>query len=633
MNARTMLCSVGVLLASALPLGSALPAQTVNTVLSNGSTSTRYDIVILGDGYQSFEQNKFDSDVTTFLAALFATPPYSTFASYYNVHTVFRASAESGADHPDASPPIYRNTVYDASYNTGGTPRCLYIGNASQALADAALAPATEGRVLVMVNDTRYGGCAGQFAVSYTGAQMSQVQIHELGHSLGQLADEYEYAGQTYTGPEPNQVNITKSPSGQKWSHWWGTGGISSSAYQGAGYNQFGLYRPRINCLMRSLGQPLCAVCQENIARVTNSICQAIDSTTPANQVVQVNVGAMQAFSFTHFVPIANAPTLEWELDGQVIPGATTTSHNVDTTGLALGQHTVTCRVLDNTSIVRVDPAAVMVHEHSWTLDIVDPTAAQLSIPMMSIQDVYVSPGETMTLNYTVDNAGPATASFDVEFFLSATQSWSPNDVYLGSATITGLQANQQQALAHVADAPWRLAPGVHFITAVADRANAVLETNENDNTRLIALVQQGGPCFSKLEFDDPLVYPFDAASISTGAGGALHPTVVAPCAAPGTLYLVAWGCSGTTPGTTLAPGTTVPLNQDFHTQLGLSLLNGAMFGGFFGTLDSAGIGHATFTLPTGGLLWPSNGHFAAVLVDATGFAGATNAVAITITP
>ena len=36
MNARTMLCSVGVLLASALPLGSALPAQTVNTVLSNG---------------------------------------------------------------------------------------------------------------------------------------------------------------------------------------------------------------------------------------------------------------------------------------------------------------------------------------------------------------------------------------------------------------------------------------------------------------------------------------------------------------------------------------------------------------------------------------------------------------------
>ena len=35
---------------------------------------------------------------------------------------------------------------------------------------------------------------------------MSQVQIHEIGHSLGQLADEYDYPNSTYTGSEPSQV-------------------------------------------------------------------------------------------------------------------------------------------------------------------------------------------------------------------------------------------------------------------------------------------------------------------------------------------------------------------------------------------------------------------------------------------
>src|SRR5690606_40708180 len=133
---------------------------------------------------------------------------YNTFAAYYNVHTVFRASQQSGADRPDETPPVFVNTAYNATYNYGGTDRCLYIQNTSLALADAALAPATEGRVLVMVNDSRYGGCASTFAVSYNGSSMTEVQAHELGHSLGQVADEYDYPNANYTGGEPSSVNV-----------------------------------------------------------------------------------------------------------------------------------------------------------------------------------------------------------------------------------------------------------------------------------------------------------------------------------------------------------------------------------------------------------------------------------------
>ena len=149
--------------AALLLLAAPAAAQTVKTVISNGTTETRYDIVILGDGYQLTEEAQFDSDVAAFLTSLFQKEPYLTFSAYYNVHTVFRASQDSGADRPDEIPPVYVNTVYDATYNYGGTARCLYIQNQSAALADAALAPATEGRVLVMVNDDRYGGCASTF--------------------------------------------------------------------------------------------------------------------------------------------------------------------------------------------------------------------------------------------------------------------------------------------------------------------------------------------------------------------------------------------------------------------------------------------------------------------------------------
>jgi len=621
-------------LAATIALSACLTAQTtVTTVLSNGQTDKVYDMVILGDGYQASEQSQFNSDVNTFLAALFATQPYQTFSAYYNVHTVFRPSIDSGADHPDANPPIWRNTAYDASYNTGGTGRCLYIGNTSQALADAALAPANEGRILVLVNDSRYGGCAGTFAVSYNGSSMSQVQIHELGHSLGQLADEYDYPNNTYTGSEPNSVNITTSPSGQKWSYWHGTGGIS--AFEGAGYYLYGLYRPRSNCLMRSLGAPLCAVCQENIVRITNSICNAISQQSPTTTSFTLNRGTVQPFSFSHYVPPGNMPTIEWKLDGNVVPGQTTTSFSLDTSAMSLGIHTVECRVQDNTSIVRQDPSETMVHDHTWTVTITDPTLAQLQVSYFQTNPLWVSAGNNATLNTTIYNAGPATAgTFDVEFFMALTQGWTPNDIYLGKQTVTSLPAGQQVALAHPVSLPWTMQPSVYYVYAVADRTNAVPELNENDNERLTVFVGQPGPCFTKIEFDDPLLHPRDATSLSVTTGGDVHPTVVAPCATPGSLYLIAWGCSGTTPGTTLAPGVTVPINQDFCTQLGLAAANGAWFQAFLGTLDAEGMGRATFALPPNSGLWASNGHFAAVLIDPqTGFAGATNAIAITLTP
>jgi hypothetical protein len=624
------------LLLAALTLGSALLAQapTVTTILSNGTTQTRYDMVILGDGYQASEQATFNTDCSNFLTALFQRAPFNTFAAYYNVHTVFRASVESGADRPDENPPIFRNTVYNATYNYGGTDRCLYIQNTTQALADAALAPANEGRILVMVNDSRYGGCAATFAVSYNGGSMTEVQIHELGHSMGQLADEYDYPNQTYTGSEPSTVNITTSPTGQKWSIWHGTDGIS--AFQGAGYYQFGLYRPRSNCLMRSLGQLLCRVCQENIVKITNSITRSIITTSPTATAVTVNVPTNQAFSFTHIVPAGNNPLIEWRWDNVVIPGATGTAYTLNPSTVTLGAHTLTCSVLDQTLLVRSDPANVMRESHTWNVTVNDPTAAQLRLTAFTALPVFVTPGSTVNLSTTVINDGPAAAgTFQIEYFLGTSATWSLSDPYLGSATVNNLSASQSLVVPRTVTLPWFLPAQTYTLHAIADRLDVVNETNENDNSRTTVLIGQAGGCVTKLEFRDPLVYPFDAATMSRAAGITLHPTVVAPCANPATtLYLIAWTASGTSPGIALAPGVTLPLNFDALTQLGLDALNGGVFGNFLGILDAQGRGTATFTLPPAVAPVLGQTHFAAVLLgNPQLFAAASNPIGLQILP
>lgn len=618
---------------TALAAGVVGQTPIVQTVLANGTTQTRYDMVILAEGYQAAQQAQFDQDVTTFLTALFQTEPYQTFAAYYNVHTVFRASVDAGADQPDVTPPIFVDTAYDATYNTGGVDRCLYIGDTALALADAALAPATEGRVLVLVNSTRYGGCAGTFAVSYNGTLMSSVQTHELGHSLGLLADEYDYPNDTYTGAEPAQANVTISPVGNKWSHWWGSDSIS--AFEGARYYLHGIWRPRADCLMRSLGQTLCAVCKEQIVEVTNSVVNTIVAATPAGPTT-LDVPLQQVFSITHIVPAVNLPLITWKLDGNVVPGATGTSHVLDSTTLALGLHTLEVSVLDRTSMVRADPGATMRETRTWQVTIHDPAAINLRVPSFTANATFVTPGATVTLSPTITNDGPGVASnFAVEFFLSTTPAWSTNDIYLGKTTVATLGPLQSTVAAKQVQLPWRLSAQPWFVTAVVDRAGAFNETHESDNTRSTAVLGVAGPCLTKLEFEDPLLYPATAASVSVATGGALHPIVISTCNNPAvSLYWILWGASGTAPGLQLSPTAFLPLNLDAFTDLGIALTNSPIFDAFLGVFDAQGRAHATFALPPSTSLVSMQTHFAClVATDTTLFAAATNAVTVDLLP
>jgi uncharacterized repeat protein (TIGR01451 family) len=614
-----------ILAAFALTCAALAQSPIVTTVVSNGSTQTRYDLVFLGDGYQATERNRFDADVNACVTSMLQRPPYSNFATYFNIHSVFRASQDSGATHPDTNPPIYRTTAYGASYNTSGVARCLYITNEAQALADAALAPATEGRTIVLVNDGRYGGCASQFAVSYNGPQMPDVQVHEIGHSLGGLADEYDYPNNTYTGGEPGQANITANPAASKWSHWFGTDNIG--AFEGAGYYLHGIWRPRNDCLMRNLGVTLCSVCREQISRAINASVTVIDQPSPASTSIFVSQPQPQTFSFTNIVPAANNPVIEWAVDGQVVPGATSTSFTINSGTMTMGPHTVRVTVRDQTPLVRLDPSNLMREVRTWNVQVSDPNAADLSIPTLSVSQAFVDAGQTFNLTTRVANAGPATATgARVEWFLSTDNVIQTTDIWLGEAILPAIAPGLQASDVRTITMPALVDVRYYYLIGVVDRANQILESNDLNNTRLNVVIVQHQDCVPRLEYRDDLHWPRDQGAIGMATGGTLLPTVVARCA-PGQLYVIAWTASGTSPGTPLTPNLTIPLNQDGLTQLGLAIANGPMLQSFVGVLDAQGVGRATLSWPAGLMLPPAATHFAAALVDASGFSSVTNPI------
>ncbi|MFI9291668.1 M64 family metallopeptidase [Streptomyces gardneri] len=272
------------------------------TLLHNsGPTASRWNLVLLAEGYRSTEMAQWHTDAQFFVSQLFAIPPFNEPAvqGRINIHRVDVTSTGSGADDPvscggtGATPKTY----FDATYCTSGLARLLTANTSTVQGVLTAQVPAWH-QAIVVVNSAKYGGSGGTVAVTSTSGNWVTVAAHELGHSAFGLADEYEsWVGcpsetghDSYTGTEPTAPNITLD-TGRTTIKWaalvQATTTMPTSrnadcavcdpqanpvaagtigAFEGAGYYHCGLYRPAFNCMMRNL-TPFCAVCQGVIRR------------------------------------------------------------------------------------------------------------------------------------------------------------------------------------------------------------------------------------------------------------------------------------------------------------------------------------------------------------------------------
>ena len=177
-----------------------------------GDPATKLDLLILGDGYTSAERGKFERDARRLLTTLFATSPFKERENDINVWGLVPPSIDSGISSP--SQHIHKRTALGASYDTFDSERYV-LTTENRAFRDIA-ANAPYEVVEILTNSEKYGG-GGIYNLYSTVAADSlwapYIFVHEFGHHLAGLADEYYTSDVAYLPPaekiEPWEPNVT----------------------------------------------------------------------------------------------------------------------------------------------------------------------------------------------------------------------------------------------------------------------------------------------------------------------------------------------------------------------------------------------------------------------------------------
>lgn len=251
-------------------------------LIDAGDPAVCLDIAFVAEGYTGEEMELFQQDVERLSAYLLNTPPFDSHRHRINIWAVEAESQESGTDVPGER--MYRNTSLSASDYTFGLSRYITTFDLKSLHDHAASVPYDQ--LIVLVNSERYGGGGmyNHYASVTSGHPLSPVVlVHEFGHSFAGLGDEYYDSEVAYEefyrlDVEPWEPNITTLVDfGSKWENMLepgtpvptpaGSGGENKvGVYEGAGYMSRGIYRPAIDCRMKSnAAGGFCPVCRRAI--------------------------------------------------------------------------------------------------------------------------------------------------------------------------------------------------------------------------------------------------------------------------------------------------------------------------------------------------------------------------------
>ena len=385
----------------------------VENIKNSGSNDTRLNLVILSEGYQTSEFEKFKTDAESLVTEMFAESPFLEYADYFNVHIIKVPSNESGADHPGTAgdvtephgiPVTTVDTYFNATFDAFGYHRFLYYGID---YADAASAELkinsvladnfpTYDQALIMVNTSEYGGTGGKFPISSTHASANQIAIHELGHSMFDLKDEYllpdVFYGEAINMTQENNTSLVK------WKNWINENGINVYNYGASGVPAT-WYKPQSGnkCKMERLNQPFCSVCKEGVIEKIHSLISPIESYIPNNDTVD-NPTFPLNFQLNLIKPNPNTLESEWTLN--TVNFAT----NVDDvsileTDLLDGSNTLTAVIHDNTNALRVDNHdSFHVYTITWSINDIDDIESEINNYNISL---YPNPAnDILNLNF-----------------------------------------------------------------------------------------------------------------------------------------------------------------------------------------------------------------------------------------
>lgn len=295
-----------------------------------GAPEDKLDLLILGDGYTARERGKFEQDARRLLKVFFSTSPFKERQADINVWGLVPAAAQSGISRPSGK--VHRRSPLGTSYDTFDSERYI-LTMENRAFRDIA-ANAPYEAVEILTNSATYGG-GGIFnlyaTVAADSAWAPYIFVHEFGHHIAGLADEYYTSDVAYLPPtekvEPWEPNATAllDPANLKWKDLVKPGTLLPTpwpkddferdtkqrqerrreiraqnrpeaemnalfreemlrdtallngrphggvigAFEGANYEAKGYYRPQSDCIMFTRDEvPFCEVCRRAIATI-----------------------------------------------------------------------------------------------------------------------------------------------------------------------------------------------------------------------------------------------------------------------------------------------------------------------------------------------------------------------------
>ena len=301
----------------------------VDIIAQNGPASEKVDLVILGDGYSKEEMDKFRKDATRLSGYLMNAEPFKSHSKDFNIRAIETPSESSGVNKPHHK--VSKRTPLSVHYGAFDSERyALSFDN--KTIRDVA-SEVPYDLMVIMINERTYGG--GGIYNLYTTVVADNkfseyIMIHEMGHHMAALADEYYTSAVSYEIPEvkiePWETNLTAllDMNNLKWKDLvengtplptpWNKEEFDKSGYaiqrerdslraamvpetvmedlftrqmnreneyfakekykdnvgafEGAGYLAKGLYRPQIDCIMYTRHLVFCKVCRRSVENV-----------------------------------------------------------------------------------------------------------------------------------------------------------------------------------------------------------------------------------------------------------------------------------------------------------------------------------------------------------------------------
>ena len=254
-------------------------------VLYSGDPSVKVDIVIIPDGYTADEMETFRSDCDEFAGYLFNSSPFKENKNKFNIRGINAPSEESGTDIPAED--LWKKTLVNSTFYTFDLERYLMTTDNKTLRNVAANVPYDQ--IYILVNSNKYGGGSiyNLYSVCVNDNQAEEfVFVHEFGHGFASLADEYFTSDVAYQDfysldVEPLDPNLTTLVNfDSKWKDMVEDGTPIPTpsteeykdvlgAFEGGGYVEKGVYRPKEDCTMKSIVvDNFCPVCKRAIVQM-----------------------------------------------------------------------------------------------------------------------------------------------------------------------------------------------------------------------------------------------------------------------------------------------------------------------------------------------------------------------------